>query len=135
MIARRGYRAPRPAAWLAMLAILLQALLPAVLPGGNMAMAASGSDTIARLDIAQNLCRAPGDTTPIDRGHTPLDHQLCCALCLTVHAVSSFAPPSAPAIAVNRAYGFVVPVEAAFVLPPLRPSLRQQQPRPPPVFI
>ncbi len=135
MIARHGHRALRPAAWLAVFAILLQALLPMMHPAGSMARAATSGDTIAGFDIAQNLCHAPGDTTPDDRGQTPADHQQCCAICLAVHAVSSFTPPAAPAVAVARDYGIVVPVEAALILPPLRPNLRQQQPRAPPVFI
>ncbi|HEX4505093.1 MAG TPA: DUF2946 family protein [Alphaproteobacteria bacterium] len=132
MIARRRYSALRPAAWLAVLAILLQALLPIAqspaaskVPGG----------TIAGFDIAQNLCHAPGETTPDDQGRVPVDHQQCCDFCLAVHAIGGFAPPSAPAFAVSRKYGIVVPIEAALILPPARPGLRQQQPRPPPVFI
>jgi len=135
MIARRGYRATRPAAWLAMLAILLQALLPVTQASAGFSPARLEGGTIAGLDIAQHLCHAPGDSAPDDRGQTPDDHQQCCAICLAVHVIGGFAPPSAPVIAVTRAYGIVVPVDAAFVLPPLRPNLRQQQPRAPPVFI
>jgi hypothetical protein len=134
MITRRGYRASRPAAWLAALAILLQVLLPVARSPASMAQAGHG-DTIAGLDIAQNLCHAPGDTSPDDHGPAPADHRQCCDFCLAVHAIGGFAPPSAPAIAVSRDYGIVVPVEAALILPPLPPNLRQQQPRAPPVFI
>ena len=136
MIARRGYRASRPAAWLAAFAILLQALLlPAGLPSGGMIPAGLGGDTVAGLDIAQHLCHAPGDTSPDDPGKAPLDHQQCCALCLAAHAVGSFTPPSAPVVAVSRDYGIVVPTETALILPPQRSASRQQQPRAPPVLI
>jgi hypothetical protein len=136
MIARRGYRASRPAAWLAAFAILLQALL---LPAGQHLAAATpaglGGDTVAGLDIALNLCHAAGDTTPDDPGKAPLDHEQCCALCLAAHAIGGFTPPAAPVVAVSRDYGIVVPAETALVLPAQRSSLRQQQPRAPPVFI
>jgi len=134
MIARRGYRGSRPAAWLAAFAILLQVLLPVAQSPAGMAQTGPG-DTIAGLDIAQHLCHAPGDATPDDQGPAPVDHRQCCDFCLAVHAVGGFPPPSAPAVAINREYGIVVPVEAALILPPLRPGLRQQQPRAPPVFI
>ena len=134
MIARRGYRASRPAAWLAALAILLQVLLPITQAPAAMAQGSPG-DTIAGFDIAQHLCHAPGDAAPDDQSPAPADHQQCCDFCLAVHAIGGFAPPSAPALAVSRQYGIVVPVEAALILPPLRAGLRQQQPRAPPVFI
>jgi hypothetical protein len=134
MIARCGYRASRPAAWLAALAILLQVLLPLMQSPAAMARTGHG-DTIAGFDIAQNLCHAPGDTAPDDQGPAPADHQQCCDFCLAVHAIGGFAPPSAPALTVSRKHGIVVPIETALILPPLRANLRQQQPRAPPVFI
>jgi len=136
MIARRGYRVSRPAAWLAAFAILLQALL---LPAGQhlsaMTPASAGGDVIAGLDIAQNLCRAPGETTPDDPGKAPADHQQCCALCLAAHAIASFTPPAAPIVAVGNFHGIVVSTESALVLPPQRSASRQQQPRAPPVLV
>jgi hypothetical protein len=118
-----------------MFAILLQALL---LPAGQHPASATpagfGGDTVAGLDIAQNLCHAPGDTTPDDQGPAPLDHQQCCALCLAAHAVGSFTPPVAPVIAVSRGHGIVVPTATVLVLPQQRPTLRQQ-PRAPPALI
>jgi len=135
MIARRGYRALRPAAWLAMLAILLQTLLPVKQAPAGFAPAGPSGDTIAGLDVALHLCHAPGDSTPDDHAPAPADNQQCCAICLAVHTIGGVAPPSAPAVAVNGEYSVVVPVEAALILPPLRPSLRQQQPRASPVLI
>lgn len=116
-----------------MLAVLLQMLLPVA--GSPAAVAAASSGTIAGLDIAQNLCHGAGDVSPDDQGPAPADHQQCCEFCLAVHAIGGFAPPSAPAIAVRRAFGIVVPLQTALILPPWRPGLRQQQPRPPPVFV
>ena len=92
-------------------------------------------DTIAGFDIAQNLCHAPGDTTPDDQSPAPIDHQQCCDFCLAVHAAGGFPPPSAPPVAIDRHHSTVVRIEAALIVTPLRQSLRQQQPRAPPVFI
>jgi hypothetical protein len=135
MIARRGHRASRPAAWLAAFAILLQALLlPVAQQPAGIALAGLSDDAIAGLAVAQHLCQAPGDTTPDDPGKAPLDHLQCCALCLSAHVIGGFVPPSAPAVVVNRDYGIVVPTEASLVLPQQRAILRQQ-PRAPPVLI
>jgi len=136
MIARRGYRAPRPAAWLAVLALLLQALLlPAAQAPAGMTLVAPDGDTIAGLAVAQHLCHTPGDTTPDDPGKPPLDHLQCCALCLAAHAIGGFVPPSAPAVAGDRDYGIAAPIEVTLVLPQQRAILRQQQPRAPPLLI
>jgi len=135
MIWRRNHRRTRPAAWLAVFAILLQALLPVVQAPAGMAPAGPGGDTIAGLDIAGHLCHAPGDTTPDDHGPAPVDHQQCCDFCLAVHAIGGFAPPSGPVLAVSRDHGIVVPTETALVLPQQRSILRQQQPRAPPILV
>ena len=136
MIARRGYTAFRPAAWLAAFVILLQALLlPAGLPSGGMIPAGLNGDTVAGLDIAQHLCHAPGDTTPDDPSRAPLDHQQCCALCLAAHTVASFTPTTVPVIAVSRDYAIVVPTETVLIMPSQRSASRQQQPRAPPVLV
>jgi hypothetical protein len=134
MIARRKYRATRPAAWLAAFAILLQALLPALHHPASMALAGIGGDKIAGLDIAQYLCLAPGGTTPDEHDKAPAHHIPPCALCSAVHAIGGFAPPIAPVIAVSREYGVVVPTATALALPQQRPTHRQQA-RAPPVLI
>jgi Protein of unknown function (DUF2946) len=132
MIRRRNNRRTRPAAWLAVFAILLQALLPVVqAPTG---LAGPGGESIAGLNIAAHLCHAPGDTAPDDHGPAPVDHQQCCDFCLAVHAVGGFTPPSAPEIAVRREYGIVSPVETSLVLP-RRQAGSTQQARAPPVLI
>jgi hypothetical protein len=113
--------------------MLLQALLPVAQSFAAASQAPGG--TIAGFDIAQNLCHTPGDATPDDQSPAPIDHQQCCDFCLAVHAFSGFMPPSAPAIAIVREQNTVILTEAALILPPLRPNLRQQQPRAPPVFI
>jgi hypothetical protein len=134
VIWRRNKRGTRPAAWLAVFAILLQALLPVVQAPAGMASAGPGGDTIAGLDIAGHLCHAPGDTAPDDHGPAPVDHQQCCDFCLAVHAVGGFAPPSAPKIAVSREYGIVLPVETSLVLT-RRQANSTQQARAPPILI
>jgi hypothetical protein len=132
MIWRRNNKGTRPAAWLAVFAILLQALLPvARAPAG---MAAPSGDTIAGLNIAANLCHALGETAPDDHGPGPVDHQQCCDFCLAVHAIGGFAPPSAPEIAVSREYGLVIPTAATIVLPRQQAGSTQQA-RAPPVLI
>ena len=132
MIWRRNNRGTRPAAWLAVFAIVLQALLPVMqAPAGTMP---AGGDTIAGLDIAGHLCHAAGDPAPDDHGPAPADHRQCCDVCLTVHAIGGFAPPAAPVIAVRRDYGIVVPVAATLVLPRRQVDATQQA-RAPPILI
>ena|SRR5271168_3180659 len=134
MIRRRNRKATRPAAWLAMFAILLQALLPAVHHPAGMALAGVGNDKIAGLDIAQYLCVAPSSTTPDKPGKVPAHHIPPCALCSAVHAIGGFAPPVAPVIAVSREFGIVAPTTTALVPLQQRPTPRQQ-PRAPPVLV
>jgi hypothetical protein len=134
MIWRRNNRGTRPAVWLAVFAILLQALLPLAQASARIAPAGPGGDTIAGLDIAGHLCHAPGDTAPDDHGPAPVDHQQCCDFCLTVHAIGGFAPPSAPVLAVSRDYGIVAPTETTLVLPRGQVNSTQQA-RAPPVLI
>ena len=135
MIWRRNSRGIRPAAWLAVFAILLQALLPVMRMPADMARAELGGDFVAGFDVARSLCHAPGDTSPDDHDQTPIDHHQCCDFCLAVHAIGGFAPPSAPEIAVSREYGIVVPADTPLLLPQQRSILRRQQPRAPPVLI
>jgi hypothetical protein len=135
MIWRRNNRGTRPAAWLAVFAILLQALLPVVqAPAGMAAPAGPDGDIIAGLDISAHLCHAPGDIAPDDQGPAPVDHQQCCDFCLAVHAIGGFAPPSGPALAVNRDYGVIVPTATTLILP-RRQVASPQQARAPPVLI
>jgi hypothetical protein len=132
MIWRRNTRGTRPAAWLAVFAILLQALLPGIHHPAGMALA---GDKIAGLDIAQYLCHTPGSTTPDDPGKAPAHHHIPpCALCSSMHAIGGFAPPSAPIIAVSGDYGIVVPTVVTLVLP-RRQANATQQARAPPVLI
>jgi len=132
MIARRRHSAITPAAWLAVLAVLLQVLLPGA-KSPAMAHADRGGDTIAGFVIAQNLCHASGDTAPDDQGQLPVDHQQCCAYCLAVNAVGGFAPPSGPVIAFNRHAETVVHTVVTLVPPPLLRTSSKQQPRAPPI--
>jgi Protein of unknown function (DUF2946) len=132
MIWRRNNRGTRPAVWLAVFAILLQALLPGLHHPAGMALA---GDRIAGLDIAQYLCVAPGGTTPDDPGKAPAHHHVPpCALCSSMHAIGGFAPPDALVIAVSRDYGIVVPTAVTLALPRRQVDLPQQA-RAPPVLI
>lgn len=132
MIRRRNSRGTRPAAWLAVFAILLQALLPGIHHPAGMALA---GDKIAGLDIAQYLCHTPGSTTPDEPGKAPAhQHIPPCALCSSMHAIGGIAPPVPPVIALSRDYGIVIPAAAALDLP-RRQVNSTQQARAPPVLI
>jgi hypothetical protein len=133
MIARRRYRALRPAAWAAVFAILLQALLPAVHHPAGMALAGTGDDKIAGLDVGQYLCIAPGSTTPAGPEKAPVHHVQPCALCLAVHAIGGFAPPSGPAVIVPYGPGIIIRTAVALIPPPLPRTSSKQQPRAPPI--
>jgi hypothetical protein len=129
----RRYRALRPAAWAAVFAILLQALLPAVHHPAGMAVAGVGGDKIAGLDVVQYLCVAPGSTAPAEPDKAPVRHSQPCALCLAVHAIGGFAPPSGPAVAVDRDHEAVAHMAVA-LSPSSSPRFSsKQQPRAPPV--
>jgi hypothetical protein len=125
MFGRRRHKALKRASWLALFAILFQALLP--LAHHPAAMAAP-----AGFDSAHNLCLAPGSTAPSDPAKAPAHHMPDCALCAAMHAIGGFVPPMAPAIAVSRDYVIATPVFALILLP--RQSSRpRQQPRAPPL--
>jgi hypothetical protein len=118
----------RRAAWLAVFALLLQALLPAVHHPGGMALAG----TLALGDA--HLCLAPG-SAPVSPGDTDKSphHAPACAICQAVHAIGGFAPPAAPVLAGQTAIAtsFAPSRSAA---PVSRQIFRAQQPRAPPSF-
>jgi hypothetical protein len=118
----------RRAAWLAALALLAQALLPALHHPGGMALAGTPS-----LVDARHLCLAPGSApvSPADTDKSPAHHQPACPICQAVHAIGGFAPPAAPTITGQiAAPASFSPVEPAS--PALRPTFNRQQPRAPP---
>ena len=119
-------------AWLALLAVWLQVLAPALHDAS--AMAAAGP---AGFDPAHHLCVAPG-SQPVDPGgpaKAPAHHQLpACALCQAVQAAGGFAPPpAAPSIAVRRTDTLAYQAPSDWPASP-RESRTRQQPRAPPVL-
>jgi hypothetical protein len=121
----------RPAAWLALLAVWLQALLPAVHHPAGMAMAGGFS----ALELS-SFCHAPNPagTAPTDPGRAPAHSLPACALCQAVHAIGGFTPP--PPLAVGST---TLPRDIAFATPdqasePRRQQHSPQQPRAPPIL-
>lgn len=112
-----------------MLAIWLQALLPAVHHPAGMALAGGPSAIDQR-----NICHTPTPTSPDEPGKAPAHGLPPCALCQAVHAIGGFAPPqaAAPASVITfESVVFVAPADRSTVLRWLRNC---QQPRAPPVF-
>jgi hypothetical protein len=126
MFLRHRHKAFRRASWLAVFAILLQAILPAI---HHPAMAAP-----VGADLARSLCLAPGSTTPADPAKSPAHHLPGCAICMAAHAIGGFVPPTAPVIAIGRDHGFAVPASALIFLPRQWLHIRQQ-PRAPPILV
>jgi hypothetical protein len=126
MFFQRRHKALKRASWLAVLAIVLQAILPAI---HHPAMAAP-----AGVDVARSLCLAPGSIAPTDPAKAPAHHLPGCAICAAMNAVGVFVPPIAPAIGVNRNYGVAAPTSALIFLPRQWLHIRQQ-PRAPPVLV
>jgi hypothetical protein len=112
-----------------MLAIWLQALLPAVHHPAGMALAGG----LGAID-QRNLCHAPGPVSPDEPGKAPAHSMPACALCQAVHAIGGFAPPQAIALAPVTAYQEIalVPPASQAVIAAWRHRL--QQPRAPPVL-
>lgn len=133
MSTRRNGKAYRRASWLAVLAVLFQALLPSVHDAG-MAFAAPADGVAALTDISHHLCLAPGDQTP-DTPKAPAHLGQLCTLCTAAHAVTHFAPPPAPAVLDARNCIAVVPAATGKHLPCRPLSHGPQQPRGPPALI
>lgn len=133
MITRRNSRAFRPASWLAVLAILFQALLPSVHDAG-MAYAATADGVAVLADLADHLCLAPGSQAP-DAPKAPAHHGQPCTLCTTAHAVTHFVPPPAPAVLETRNCTPIILAATGKHLPCRLLSHGPQQPRGPPTLI
>jgi len=100
---RGRHRSFRRAAWLALLALALQTLVPAL--HRPAAAAAPGFD-------AANMCIAPGNQAPTS-GNTDKApaHGQPCAICLTLHMLASgFAPPHAVVLPLPIAVAAAVPL-------------------------
>jgi hypothetical protein len=132
MFWRRNSKASRRASWLAVLAVLFQALLPAVHDVG-MAFAGESDGLAALSNVAEHLCLAPGSHAPSVPG-TPAHLDQSCTLCTAVHAVATFVPPAAPVVAVSANCRPIILAATSKSLP-CRPVYPSQQPRAPPALI
>jgi len=138
MFWRRNSKAFRRASWLAVLAILFQALLPTAHDWG-MALAAPSDGLAAFADIAQHLCLAPGSAAPVipqapGVPKAPAHLGPSCTLCTAAHAVTGFVPPPAPVLADTRNCTPIVLAATGKKLP-CRPLSLGAQPRGPPTLI
>ncbi len=79
--------------WLALAALLLQVILPAVHYAGGVAL-----DRVA-FETAHSLCLAPGATPPAQPDKAPAHKPPPCPICQTFQLVGAgFVPPSAVAV-------------------------------------
>lgn len=55
-------------------------------------------------DVVKNLCLAPGSmpASPGEQDKSPHHQMPACAICQAMHAIGSFAPPAAAAVALAR---------------------------------
>jgi hypothetical protein len=126
MIWRRNGRERWWASRLALFALLLQAVMPALHHPAGMVIAGS-----TRIEVG--LCLAPGSMVPGDPAKAPAHHVPLCAFCAAMHAVGGFLPPIAPTIAVSRRYDAVSSIVSTGLVP--RQALHpRQQPRAPPTL-
>jgi hypothetical protein len=132
MFWRRNSKASRRASWLAVLAVLFQALLPAVHDVG-MAFAGEPGDVAMLGDVAHHLCLAPGSDAP-STPKAPAHLDQSCTLCTAVHAVATFVPPAVPVVTVAANCRPIVLAATAKSLP-CRPVYPSQQPRAPPALV
>jgi hypothetical protein len=125
----RNRRKTTRGAWIAIFAILLQALLPLVHHPAGMAMA----DTLP-IGSAKNVCIAPGSAPVLPDKPTKTQHNPpLCEICQAIHAVGGFPPPAAPVLhIISTVEAIVVPSPSAFAALPA--AFAPQQPRAPPVF-
>ena len=129
MFLKHRRKARRPGSWLAVLAVLIQALMPALHHPAGMAMA--GMPGFAD---AVNMCLAPGSTAPGDHDKAPAHQMPACALCQAVHAMGGFAPPTVSiALAVRSDVKVAFTATETVSVP--QPAFRSNaQPRAPPTL-
>jgi len=131
MIRRRNSKALRRASWLAIFAVLLQALLPALHHPASMVLGGLAGGKIAGFDISQNLCADPGGTAPAAPDKAPANHIPPCAICLALHAIAGAPPPSLLAMPIPGEYAQAVSVVRPVILT-AQANHVHQQPRAPP---
>jgi hypothetical protein len=110
-VAKAIFRRSRAAAALALLAIWLQALLPAVHHPAGVGIGGG-----------LNLCFAPGTAparpAPAKPAKAPAHHVPACPLCRAIHAIGAFAPPASPSLPAQPVHPIVLPgLQAAWVAP------------------
>jgi len=131
MSARQRYRFFRPASWLALFAILLQSLVPAIHHPASMALAGATDNVVGGFDLAKNLCVVPGHNAPEGPGKTPAHQLPDCAICQAVHAIGGFVPPVVPALTASSVHEIAF-AAFAYSIAPQRWAHSSQQPRAPP---
>jgi hypothetical protein len=132
MIAHRTHRANRGAAWLAIFALLLQSIIPALHHPATMALGTPGE--MVSLDGGKNLCLAPGSAPakPADQEKGSHQHHMpACAICQAVHAIGGFGPTTNAAIVLAPGFPADRPVARIALLVP-RQARILPQPRGPP---
>src|SRR6201999_318811 len=83
--------------WLALAALLLQVVLPAVHYAGGVAL-----DRVA-FETAHSLCLAPGTVPPAQPDKAPAHKSLPCPICQTFQLLGlGFVPPSPAAVPLPR---------------------------------
>lgn len=119
-------RAAGPGIWLALLALWVQALLPAV---HHPASAMTGPFAFG---IVSSLCLAPGNIPagPQDKG--PAHKLPPCPVCQTLQILAAgFAPADAIAIPLPRYAGVAAPIAATHIVRPPRLHSKAQARAPP----
>jgi hypothetical protein len=119
MIWRGQHKTIRPAAWLAVIAVLLQAILPALHHPAVVNVATLGGASEILGASQTHLCIAPGSTVPDAPAKGPVHHMPPCALCAAMHAVGAFVPPTSAHVAYE-------PTCDLIVLSPVAISLRSR---------
>jgi hypothetical protein len=126
----RSRQSLRSGAWLALLAVWLQAVIPAVHHPAGMALAGGFSAV-----YQSNLCHAPAPAAPGDPGKGPAQTMPACALCQALHAIGGFAPPSVVTAATFRVFESIAFAAADNPAAAGRRLRDRQQPRAPPVLV
>jgi Protein of unknown function (DUF2946) len=131
MISRRGHRAHRRTTWLAIFALLLQTIIPALHHPATMALGAT--DFIGHAD---HICMPQGEneTAPASHDKSPGHHQSpSCPICQGVHAIGGFAQPAGSQLPCVSAPPIGTALDATAAQPRLRFEAHRQ-PRAPPVI-
>jgi hypothetical protein len=124
-------RGSHRAAWLALFAVLFQALLPAVHHPQGMAMA-GGLGIAGGINICLAPGTPPGNSAPADSGKNPAPHAPACPLCQAIHAIGAFAPPASPSLPARLGDAIALGVSVATRIEP-RSHRTHPQPRAPPL--